>query len=425
MGKFGISRRHAAGVAMTWSLGVMLGDPQLASAVGTYTAAATAGVEYNSNIFDVPTGTVLPNGQTGGGDVVQTYSLEGDATLAEGPETLTLAATGTHYQYDTFSYLSHNDVKATGNLGWSPGQVLELHLQYSYVHAMGPFAQTLTQTFSMDTTKIGTVLAGLKVTPVWRVDLSATDNLQLTPELGLPGGLNFPNFQLDEKSGSATLNYLGVAHVTAGVSGSYAQGIYSNIPGATRYNQYTLELVSKYKIDDLTSFTGNVGYSRRNTTENPAGSLGVPSGNAGVIVGYFVGAVGVTGGLTGTLAYTHTLSPKTMIDVSLYRTIGSYVPGANNAMVTTGLGADVHWKPDVKLELTVGGTILQDQFTGTAANAANRTDRAYSGQVQLRWNALRWLGVIGHGSYNLRDSNFNLAGYSAWVVGLDLAATLK
>jgi len=407
----------------------MLGSPQLVMADATYKLGATAGVDYNSNLFDIAKGVPLPEGVSTRYDTIQDYSASGEANLTDPVGSILLQAKATRFDYEHNSYLAHTEETFGGLLRWHPGTVFDLQLQYGYERAMAPFAQTLTTALALDTSQSISAVIGVNLTPVWRLELNPTDHIMDTPLLGLSPGpgqpvVNFPNFNLEEKGGSVSLNYLGQAHMTAGLQLSYADGVFSQIAEATKYTQYGIAFLAKYKVNDLSNLTATIGYTSRNTVANPAGSL--TGGDLGGLIENFVGDVGKTGGLTGNIAYTHTLSPKTTIDLNAFRNLVTYIAGANT-MLATGVSADVTWRPDSKFDFTVGGQWEEDDFLGQVIGEpiSSRVDHAYSAHLRMHYAVFPWLYIGPNITYTERDSNYALAGYSGYDAGVYVSATLQ
>lgn len=431
--RFGI--RRPARAALTWSLGLLMGGAELAQADGSYKIQASTGTYYNSNVFEIPDSQALPPGVDHRGDVIQDYSLGGDIKYGDSALSASLEGKATHYTYDRIGRLTHNEESAAGKVHWKPDEVIDFQAQYTFARVMAPFAETLTTQLSLDTTKTAAATLGLYLTPVWRLDLSPFSNDAQTPLLGLPVGtqlVNFPDFRLRETGGTATINYLGVSHLTAGLAGTFTDGSFSHIVDATKYKQYTGDLVVKYNIDTMSNLSATLGYTVRDTVANPAGNLpgselNLTTTDQTMILDDFQGDIGRTGGVTGNLTYGRTLTPKTSIDINAFRLVESY-PGAANGLLATGVGATVHWKPDFKFDISLNGSFEQDDFTGQFAvggGSADRTDHLYSTALKINYLAFKWLTLTGHLDYSDRTSNLALAGYDGLEIGLDLTATLE
>jgi hypothetical protein len=404
---------------------MMAGGARFASALGQYGASATADVEYYTNVFQA-TGTAVPVGggatsaQTGG-DTAQIYTVFVNGKLDSGEDSVAVNATGQQLEYHRFDYLSHFEYSANGAANWHAAEFFDLSLNAAINHRMVPFAAVLTPQLIVNTDKVAAAELNFLITPEWRLQLSPRVHDLVTPLPAINSQPAFPDFTNHENIGLVALNYLGITHVTTGLAVSYTKGKFEHIVNPADYDQITGHLTATYKVSDFSSFTGELGYSVRNT--EPAGPFDPTQVNANP---YYNVTFGRTGAVTGRLAYDHVLSPKTKVDVDVFRAINSYVAGAN-AQVSTGVDAGVEWKPDFRFKFVLAANYQRDNFQGviTAQNFAGRVDTLFGGNITVKYAAAKWLTFGSHVAYQGRSSNLELANFNGWTFGINATAALE
>lgn len=428
MGKL-ITRHVAAHLAVTCTFGVMIAGPHLACAGVKFTGDVAADVQYYSNLFDLPAGqegAAIAPGHTGG-DTAEEYSAAVTGTYTTGENGLTINIAGRHYEYENFTYLSHNEYNGAANLTWHFGPSFNIALQYTYNHSMVNFADTLTQQLVVNVDKSGGGTFNFLITPEWSLSLSPRVHDVLTPLPALGDQPAFPDFALHEDIGTVALNYLGLAHISTGVSGTYTDGTYKNIVGATEYHQLTGDLIATYKVSDLSAFNGSIGYTVRDTEPNPSGSIGPEPAGGEVVNPYFAGNIGKASAVTGQIGYTRQLTPKTSFLLNLFREVDSYVAGAN-ALVGTGGELDLKWQADFKINVGAELRAEHEDFVGTVIaqnNFPDRVDTLYTVGLTSGYAALTWLHFGANVTYQDRSSNLAQAVFSGWTADVTVTATVQ
>jgi hypothetical protein len=385
-----------------------------ASAVTQWIPIATGGVEYNSNVFSLPGGTVptTPPGNTQLGDVIGTVLGGINTDSLWGGDHLQLNLQGERFDYAHFTALSHNEYRLGGNFDWFSGPLLDGTLSFTQARTMTAPADTLSEQLEIQVDKVATATFRLGLTPVWRLDFAPRWHQLESP---LP---DYPDFGLHEAFAAASLNYLGIAKLTAGARFEYGDGIYHGIVGATRYHQTTAGFTAQYAVTGLSSFNGQVGYTNRNSSfVNPADAAAtIPVAAGG-------GTIGTTSTLTGSLGVHRQISVKTSVDFKLFREVDSYVAGANSE-IGTGGSISAQWSPDFRFDIAARYSMETEDIQGDLAtfNVLNRTDHVRSAGLDVRYHATHWLTLRPYFSRDQRSSSLYLANYSMNQVGLDLIA---
>lgn len=376
------------------------------SPVGTVT------VIHDSNVFARPPDEppFASTGNTRLGDTITRYLAKAVGEFDWGLDRLSLNAQAERFQYNRFSQLNHTETKFGGLYDWRLGGAIDGSLEYSQRRAMASLADTFAEQLEIQTDKLASGTFRFMVTPRWRIDLQPTWHEFDSP---LP---QYPDFGDKSTGVAASLNYLGIQKLTAGLRLEYLDGRYHGIIAATKYHQSTGQLTLNYAVSGFSSFDGQLGYTtRQNSYVNSADANLNPNN-----------LLGNTTGLTGSLGARRVLSVKTSVGLRLFREIASYVAGANSE-VSTGGEANLKWEPDVKFTVVVRYRMATQAIEGTLATSqfAGRTDRIHDAELDLEYHARKWLTLRPYFLRNTRSSNFHDANYNSSVVGVDLTAHLN
>ncbi|MFL6604065.1 MAG: hypothetical protein ACJ8R9_22430 [Steroidobacteraceae bacterium] len=398
-------------------LGIALGAvgglvcPAHLQAAVKFSPLATVSVSHNSNVFARPNDAppFASTGNTELGDTISRYLARATGAFDWGLDRLSVNAQAERFQYNRFSQLDHTETKFGGSFDWHLGGTIDGTLEYSQRRAMASLADTFAEQLEIQTDKVASGTFRYLVTPQWRIDLQPTWHEFASP---LP---LYPDFGDKDTGVAASLNYLGIQRLTAGLRFEYLDGRYRGIINATKYHQTTGQLTAHYAVSGFSSFDGDVGYTKReNSFVNGADALQNPDSLAGN-----------TTGLTGSLGFRRVLSVKTSAGLRVFREIASYVAGANSE-ISSGGEADLKWEPDVKFTIILRHRLATQSIQGTLATAAfaGRTDHTQDSELDVEYHALQWLTLRPYFLRNWRSSNLHDANFNSSVVGLDLTAHL-
>jgi hypothetical protein len=385
--------------------------PRTLQAATNFEPFATVEYTHNSNVFSRPNDQppFALDGNTALGDSIRTYLAGLTADFDWGLYRLTLNGQGSYIDFDRFSILDHSESLFGGTFDWYVTSYIDGDLAYSQKRAMSPLADTLADTLQIQTDRIGNATVRLHLSPQWRLDLAPTWH-QLDAPLE-----EFPDFGFRESGGSVTMNYLGISKLVAGLRGTYLDGSYHGIVGATKYNQAQGDLTAHYAVTGLSSFDGEVGYTRRRSSlANP--DTGSAAGDVGQIVG-------TTDSVTGALSFHRQLSVKTGFTLRAFRTIDSYIAGANS-QIGTGGEATLTWKPDTQFSVLLHYRQEKQSIEGGVAisDFQERTDRTRVADLAVEYHVLHWLTLRPYAQREIRTSNVHEANYNTTFVGIDLTA---
>lgn len=371
----------------------------------------TVSVSHNSNVFARPPDEppFASTGNTQLGDTITRYLAKAVGDFDWGLNRLALNAQAERFQFNRFTQLNHNETKFGGEFDWHLGGTIDGSLEYSQRRAMASLADTFAEQLEIQTDKMASGTFRFMVTPRWRIDLQPTWHEFDSP---LP---QYPNFGDKDTGVAASLNYLGIQKLTAGLRLEYLDGRYHGIVAATKYHQTTGQLTLNYAISGFSSFDGQLGYTKRANSYVNSADANLDPNNL----------LGNTTGLTGSLGARRILSVKTSVGLRLFREIASYVAGANSE-VSTGGEVNLKWEPDVKFTVVARYLMATQTIEGALAISrfAGRTDRIHGAELDLEYHALKWLTLRPYFLRNTRSSNFHEANFNSSVVGVDLTAHL-
>jgi hypothetical protein len=405
------------GRLIAWSvalvaLSILMGS-RSANAVGQFTPFASVDQQDNTNVFgrasDGP--PLAAVGDDRFGDTISSYSA-GFASGLSGPTLqANLNAQIGRQHFSHFGFLDNTFYRLEGGFGWRATEVIEWNASYIQVRSMAPLTDSLLTALFLDTDRALQGTLKILVRPEWRLDLTPTEHWRDTP---LPG---FEGFSLHETEGSATLNYLGFSKLTAGLRVDYLSGRFEGIVNPTRYTQVAEGLTANYQVSGLSSFTGQLGYTRR-TSE-----LYGPASGAGSTIGSLGGAVGTTSSVTGSLGYHRAITGKTSLTLQVFREIDSYVAGANPQVGIGGL-VNLTWKPDVKFNVELGYSQRNEDAQGNVVliNATNYKQNIRSELLDVTYNMTDWLHLKAYVHRLQQASNIAIANYTSNLYGLTLTA---
>jgi hypothetical protein len=398
--------RLACGVGFVW-----ICSPSVSAAAWTATPYAAEDIEHNSNIYDAPRGIPAALLATEGfngtavGDTLFNTRVGIDGTYQLERQNFFGTAEYRRIEYENLTNLDHNESLFAGGLNWKLLHSLDGVIEYRHEQRMVQFQDLTAGSTGLTLETDSTAHASFNVlfTPEWRLESSFRDHSLSSPRAAVPG------LDLHEDTVNEGLRYLGVTHLSAGLDLQYLSGKYEHDPLALNpeYHQESVGLAAAYAITGKTNFDGSVGYSKRSDPTN-AGLSGV----------------------TGSIGYRRSITPKTSITAQLNRTLSTYVTTGGNLIETSAtLGAN--WQFTYKTGITAGYTYTNSKYpvAGAAivegpggAPIEDRTDRYQTANLELSYQVLHWLSIRAYGRYQTRHSTDPLFAFNGTVVGVEFLA---
>jgi hypothetical protein len=394
---------RGAGWRPVWFAALLL-LPASAFAELALTTAATAQYEYNTNVFDLQSGTATPFGGTNLGDSYVAYGGKLDASYLWSQQQFYATVLGNEYRYNRFTELNHSEYTLDGGWDWKVGRLWDGVLDVTRINSMVSFWNLIGTALVIQTEQRETGKAGVQVTPDWRAEF-----MGITRDVHQPQAVA-PNLSLSEWQGQAAIKYTGTAGVTAGLTANYLKGSFSNTgPNVVSdYNQKSAGLTATDEVTGLSTFRGQIGYTRR--------SLDI--GNTTI------------SGVTGELYYKRALTGKTNLEMDLTRQINVYLASATSE-IDTAATLTANWQATYKI-----GVVLAYNFTyrqlpnqgnvlvggAIVPTGAEQTQRLSLPSLSVTYVPVPWLLLKPYVNYQTRSSqNFVGGNFNATIVGLQFA----
>jgi hypothetical protein len=357
-------------------------------------ASATGRYEESTNLFAAEGGYPIAGViLTHPGDSYYAYGGQFAVSDLVSQQKLFADVTATQYRYDTYDDLNHDDYKLDGGLNWKLGLALDGTLEVTRTHLMVPFVDVIQLVPALQTEQRETAVVGWLINPEWRIEgtgyyRSVDEPLVVAPDL-----------HLTERSGLATLTYLGEGALTSGLSAGYLTGDFTGTNGTFNpaYEQTSFGLVANYAASGQSVFKGAVGYTRRTSPD----------------------AIDAISGITGALDYKNQLTGKTSVDLTLSRQINAYV--ANGGSVISDVaGLNVNWQATYKINVIAGYNWTYYDLPGQGNNpvGSDRHDYLQYASLVVDYAVLRWLELKPYANVLTRRSNLIGGDFNATVYGI-------
>jgi hypothetical protein len=378
--------------------------PVNAHAQFTGQASATGTYESNSNVFALNSGSSpagVPDFRRS--DTYFSYGAALGGSYLLGRQEFFAAGSAQEFKYQRNTQLDTTSYNVDTGLKWKLGDSLDGQLDVSRTHSMVPFYNlTGLTTLSLVTVteQRETAQIGIKLNSDWKIKGSAATSKseQPTPDT--------PNLQLTQTSGTTSLEYSGFGAITGGVMAAYSSGNYSSANGTNgafnpSFSQTTAAFVAHYN-HVRSSFDGSVGYSRRSSSDG--------SDN--------------TSGVTGSLAFTDQLTPKTSFTANIARSIDSYILNQGSVVDSTA-GASVNWQATYRLAVSAGYTFNYRNFPRQGNNpvGSDRVDIQESPTIAIVYRPLRWLLIRPYANIQTRRSTFIGGHFSQNIYGVSFTVS--
>ena len=389
-----VRRRHRAAVAaallpMSWSCMAQM----------TVAGSASAGYEYESNVFDLEKGSPVP-GTTDyqRSDRLYTYGAALDANYLWDRQKFFARLSDNEFHYDHFTVLDRNEYSVDTGLDWKLLRSLDGTVEVQRSRSMLAFTNVNDAQFDLQTEQRESAKVGYAFMPDWRVEGSG---YYRTVDQAF---VNAPALDLRESSETLAVQYLGRAGLTAGFSGAYIDGNYSGPSAAFNpsYTQSTVSATALYAPPGHSSINGILGYSDRKSATS-FNSLS---------------------GFTGEIDYDNQLTGKTTVHLLLNRSINSYVSNASSEIDNIAT-LKVRWQTTYRLGVILGYNWTERTLPGQGSTGVNsdRLDHLQYVSLNMDYQPLRWLSLKPYFNYQTRSSNVAGGSFNATIVGLLFTVT--
>jgi hypothetical protein len=356
--------------------------------------------EYNSNVFVLPGPLPVP-GTTDyqHSDNYYEYGAELHLDDAWSGQQFHADLLDSEYRYQHFSELTHNEYKLNGGLKWVWGVRFSGKLDVVRNRVLVPLTDVANSQPSLQTEQRESGSIAYQYSKLWTLEGTGLTHTLQEPLV------QAPQLQLSETLGTLTLKYTGFAGLVSGLTVGYGHGDYSNTNGTFNpaYNQKTIALVANYTASGRSSFDGTVGYDRRNSVADSESFSGV----------------------TGRLAYTNHLTPKTSLSFALDRGIHNYISTASSE-IDTAASATLTWRATYRIAPTLGYVYMYSAFPNQGfVPGTNRGDHYQYTSLKVDYVIRDWVKVQPFANVQNRSSNYPGYSFNATVFGVQLVVTAQ
>jgi hypothetical protein len=413
--------RRRPGWRALW-LAALLVSPVPALAQLALTTMADTQYEYNSNVFALQNGTRTPFGGTKFGDSDLSYGGELDASYLWSQQLFYATILGNEYRYNRFQELNHSDDSLIGGWDWKVGRIWDGIIDVEHIRSMVSFWNTIGTSLVIQTEQRETARASVQATPDWRAEFTGLTHKIDQPQVGAP------DLSVTESSGTVGVKYTGTAGLTAGVDGSYLKGSFHDTgpnlePG---YSQESGGLTATDEVTGLSTFRGQIGYTRR-SSDSGVHTVITPTTGGNSVTTVATGGNSISA-VTGDLDYKRNLTGKTKIEVDLSRQINIYV-ATSTSEIDSIATLSANWQATYKINVLLGYTFTYRQLpdqgnafvvgNGVVPNGTTQTQRLHSPTLTITYDPFPWLVLKPYFNYQTRASeNFVGGDFNSTLVGL-------
>jgi hypothetical protein len=375
-------------------------------------ASANTQYQYNSNVFDLPGRVVVP-GTTDfqHSDSFVSYGAQLQVQDISTQQDWYATVIGNEFRYNHFTELTHDEYRLEGRWKWRPTTRLTSTLQVSRARIMVPFSE-LTQLQSQianSTEQLERANVLYQFMPRWSVEGAAFTHTFREPLQ------NAPDLKLTETQGGATLNYLGAVGFTMGVSASYLRGHFSNGTFDLNYDQTTYGLVAKY-VSSRQSSVAVANAAEARTTMDAALSYTNRTS---------VNNLNNVSGFTGNLHYVSQLTGKTSVDVTLERSVSSFLSNTGS-QIYGAASLKLLWQVTYKIGLAAGYVWGEYDYPNQGLlPGSDRIDHVQSVTLDANYQVRRWLILKPYARVQTRSTNFPGYSFNSTVYGIQFILQSK
>jgi hypothetical protein len=384
--------------------GVLAGAGLLAASAAhaelNVTAHANTSWSYDSNVFASP-GTA--NSGTGASSMAYIGTL--NPVYKIGDQAFSVVLEGRDYHYSGAS-LDHQEYLASGDWEWRLGPYLSGSAGINRSQQMVPFTSFFGTQLTLETNQNEHLSLGFNAGPNWRLQGGATTSRNDSPRPGLP--------DLSEVSQGqqVSLQYVGFAHLTTGVSAQYTTGHFEGTAGTTTivdplgrvldtapYHQMGAQLSLGYTLP-VSSLSASVGYAKRASAVE----------------------INQASGITGNITYQRALTGRTNLTVGVARNINTYITNAGTEIGTTA-SAQLGYRLTHKISLGAGLSYTLSNLPAQGIGGTDRLDHSHGFDLNMQYAATKYLAFSAFAHYSSRTSDLALATYTDHLFGI--SATLN
>ena len=204
------------------------------------------------------------------------------------------------------------------------------------------------------------------------------------------------------------------------MDGNYLKGSFSDTGTNFEpdYSQISGGLTATDEVTGLSTFRGQIGYTRR--TSDASNSIPAVTG----ALNYQHNSISA---VTGLLDYKRNLTGKTKVEINLSRQINIYV-ASSTSEIDSIAALTANWQATYKINVLLGYTFTYRQLPGLGeelvggaivTNGTTQTQRLHAPSLTVTYEPVRWLILKPYVNYTTRSStNFVFGNFDSTLVGL-------
>jgi len=387
------------------SLLLLEATPGCADEFDTVNYTATAGVNYDSNVFRLPSGTdpQLVIGKAGKSDRIRLVSLGIDIDKKYSNQELQLDAKVTNNKYNAFSILDYNGTTYKAAWNWSLTSKLSGTISDVRTQTLNSFADIQTNTRNLNTDDSRRLNGDWWMQSDWHVLFAAAIDGS-SNSLTTINSLSYRNQtgELGLKYAPATNN--SIALISRNIKGSYINGSPDYVALIdTGYRERQDDLQINWQLTDKSGLNGNLMNVKRR---------------------YPLFVERDYDGLQGGISYAWGMTDKTHLNTSINRSINSWFDTSSSYYVTDTVSLSPAWQISSKTDMHLVLSRNLSSYRGAViANALTRQDVNQSIEIGAGWSPQRAVTFSASVQHTWRDSNFMAYGFSDNIASLSVAGT--
>jgi len=369
--------------------------PGAALAQANINPYASVQAEHDSNVFRVENSQIAEQFYHDPtlGDTDFRYIVGLDGTYLWSLQKLTANVEGREIDYEHYTFLNHSEYLANFQLDWKVADVLDGIVQFRQEHMAAYFADSDSPYLEIDTDRNLVAKLNFRFHTDWRLETGLNFRTYEAPLQ------NYPDFVDHETGSHLGLSYLGIANLTYGFGVDRIDGNYVNAPGVGPYTQTTESLRMNYVINGLQTLSGQLGYTKRNQTDEQNLSA-----------------------WTGQVKYLRQLTGKTSITVQFVRSVNSYIASAGSEIDTVG-SVGAQWQATYKLQVNVSLAYQTSSYIGQviAGSTANgRTDHLPTEIANVIYQPIKRVQIKAYVNAQTRHSNVAFDRFDDTTAGVQI-----
>lgn len=393
------------GIGIGISLLAIEVTPVCADEFDTVNYTATAGVNYDSNVFRLPNG-IDPQtaiGKSTESDYIQSESMGINLDKKYSNQDVQLNANATYIKFNTFSYLNYFNTAYNGVWNWNLTKRLNGSLSDNRTQTLNSFTDVHTYSRNLTTVDTRRMDADWWFESSWHALLGVSDS-KTTTSLSV----------INNQSYTASSSEWGMKYVPAdgsSISLMSREIQNKNINSSTNYlllidtqnNESQKEMNFNWLLSGKSVLSGNLQNIKHR---------------------YPTFYQRDYGGTQGGLKYLWGISAKTNLEVSMNRNISGWYDFASSYYTNDTASISPSWQISTKTNLHLSLTNSKANYFGPIVTGTTaRQDTSQSEQLGLDWTPLRSVKLSTSVQSSRRVSNYSGYGYSDKGCNLSLQIT--